>query len=294
MSAIGAGRVYMLAADHRWQWEQFCNANGVSRARIGDVKALIVDAFLSARDRSDAVVRFGSMLLDMQYASAQIARAAAAGIAVGTPAEKAGAFPLAWPRGDAFAHEPPGAFVKVLVKDRSDYDPALRDGQFEKLLALQQWCRTYRVPLLIEVLVPQGNDPEESFERIGRPAMLAQSVRDSYARGLEPAFWKVEGTTNASGAAVVEAAIAERPACRQIILGKDADPRLIAQWFATAAKCRTAAGFAIGRSVFWKPGTAFLTGAMDAGGAIDAIATNYLALIDLWEAAIPRMSGPGL
>ena len=289
MSAIGTERVYMLAADHRWQWEQLCDANGVSRARIGEVKALIVDAFLSARDRSDAVARFGSMLLDPQYASAQIARAAAAGIAVGTPAEKAGVFPLAWPADDPFAQKPPGAFVKVLVKDRTDYEPAVRNGQFTKLVALQQWCRTHGIQLLIEVLVPQGSDSEETFERTGRPAMLAQSIRDCYARGIEPAFWKVEGTTNATGAAVVEAAIAERPACRQIILGKDANPRLIAQWFATAATCRTAAGFAIGRSVFWKPGTAFLTGGMDARSATDAMAATYLSLIDLWEAAVPRM-----
>jgi 5-dehydro-2-deoxygluconokinase len=288
MSTIGADRVYMLAADHRWQWEQFCDANGVARGRIGDVKALIVDAFLSARDRSDAVVRFGSMLLDPQYASAQIARATAAGVAVGTPAEKAGAFPLAWPSDDPFAAKPPGAFVKVLVKDRTDYEPALRDGQFEKLLALQQWCRTNGIPLLIEVLVPQGNDAEETFERTGRPALLAQSIRDAYARGIEPAFWKVEGTTNTAGAAVVEGAMAERPACRQIILGKDADPTLIAQWFATAAKSRTSVGFAIGRSVFWKPGTAFLTGAMEARAAIDAMAATYLGLIDLWEAAVER------
>jgi myo-inositol catabolism protein IolC len=280
-------RVYMLAADHRWQWERFCDENGVSRQRIGDVKALIVDAFLAARDRSTAVAQYGSMLLDPQYASAQIARATAAGVAVGTPAEKAGAFPLAWPSDDPFASEPAGAFVKVLVKDRTDYEPALRDGQFARLLLLQQWCRAHRVPLLVEVLVPQGDDGEDTFERTGRPAMLAQSIRDAYARGIEPSFWKVEGTTNAAGAAVVEAAIAESPSCRQIILGKDADPQLIARWFATAATCRTAVGFAIGRSVFWKPGAAFLIGSMDARSAVDAMAATYLSLIDLWQAAVP-------
>ena len=45
-------RVYMLAADHRWQWEEFCDARSIPRARIGEVKRLAYDGFLLARDRS--------------------------------------------------------------------------------------------------------------------------------------------------------------------------------------------------------------------------------------------------
>jgi len=45
----------MLAGDHRWQWEQFCDERRIDRARIADVKGLIVDAFLKARERSSDV-----------------------------------------------------------------------------------------------------------------------------------------------------------------------------------------------------------------------------------------------
>ena len=31
-------RVYMLAADHRWQWEEFCDARSLPRERIRDAK----------------------------------------------------------------------------------------------------------------------------------------------------------------------------------------------------------------------------------------------------------------
>lgn len=283
---LGSERVYMLAGDHRWQWEQFCDERRIDRARIPDVKGLIVDAFLQARRRSSDVRQSGSLLLDPQYSSAHIARARQAGAAVGAPAEQAGAFPLEWPSATPFAAPPPGSFVKVLVKDRIDYAGALRDAQFEKLKELQQWCRASAAPLVIEVLVPRDKEPEQTFDETERPAMLAQTIGDAYQRGIEPEYWKIEGTTSAAGAAAVDRAIAERPACRQIILGKAADPSLIARWFATAAKSSSASGFAIGRSVFWSPCCRFLEGQSRAADAIDEMTATYLSLVDLWRAAV--------
>ena len=271
--------IFILAGDQRWQWEEWCDAQRVDRSRIPDVKALIVDAFFAARDRSTAVAQSGALLLDPQYSTPQIARALAAGAQVGAPVERAGSFPLEWASADPFAARPPGSFVKVLIKDRTDYADAVRAGQFEKLLALQAWCRSYDAPLLVEILVPrEGDEREDEFEERRRPAMLAQSIRDAYARGLEPDYWKIEGTTSEAGAALVEAVIAERNG-RQIILGKGAERALIAKWFAAAASSRTLSGFAIGRSVFWKPGTAFLSGTLSAERAVDEMASTYLSLV---------------
>ena len=86
----------MLAADHRWQWEEFCDARSLPRERIGDVKRLARDGFVLARQRSPAARDFGALLIDEQYSSAVIAKGLKAGLTVGTPAEKAGAVPLAW------------------------------------------------------------------------------------------------------------------------------------------------------------------------------------------------------
>jgi myo-inositol catabolism protein IolC len=81
-------RVYMLAADHRWQWEEFCDARALPRERIPEVKRLAFDGFLLARTRSAAVRDFGALLIDAQYSSAVIADAMKADLDVGTPAEK--------------------------------------------------------------------------------------------------------------------------------------------------------------------------------------------------------------
>src|SRR6476469_8972956 len=105
---LNTSAVYMLAGDHRWQWDEWCDANGVSRERIPEVKDLIVDAFLAARLESPQVARDGALLLDTQYGAAAIARARREGVTVGSPAERAGAFPLEWPQGD-FAARLPGS-----------------------------------------------------------------------------------------------------------------------------------------------------------------------------------------
>jgi len=275
-------RVYMLAADHRWQWEEWCDARQIPRERIGEAKRVAYNGFLLARDRSPNVREFGALLVDAQYASPVVADALEAGLDVGTPAEQAGAFPLAWST-DPFERALTGAFVKVLVRYRPDDEEAIRDGQWQKLDALQTWCRGAGKPLVVEILVARRGEAEDEFEAVGRPAMLAGFIREAYRRELTPQFWKIEGTLAREGARTIDRAIAANAACRQIILGKAAEIATIGRWFAAAADSPTASGFAIGRSVFWEPSAAFLSGAKTAEQAAADIAGNYLQLVDVWR-----------
>ena len=275
-------RVYMLAADHRWQWEEWCDARQIPRERIGEAKRVAYNGFLLARDRSPNVREFGALLVDAQYASPVVADALEAGLDVGTPAEQAGAFPLAWST-DPFERALTGAFVKVLVRYRPDDEEAIRDGQWQKLDALQTWCRGAGKPLVVEILVARRSEAEDEFEAVGRPAMLAGFIREAYRRELTPQFWKIEGTLAREGARTIDRAIAANAACRQIILGKAAEIATIGRWFAAAADSPTASGFAIGRSVFWEPSAAFLSGTKTADQAAAEIAENYLLLVDAWR-----------
>jgi 5-dehydro-2-deoxygluconokinase len=279
---LNSDRVYMLAADHRWQWEEFCDARSLPRQRIADVKRLAYDAFLLARQRSSAVRDFGALLVDAQYSAGVIAEALQGGITVGTPAERAGAIPLAWAT-DLFPAALTGTFVKVLARYRTDDDPGVLAEQWTKLEALQAWCRGAKKPLVLEVLVARTQEPEDAFESSGRPAMLAAFIADAYRRGLTPEFWKIEGTLASQGARTIDTAIAAHPACRQIILGKAAELSTIDRWFAACAASATACGFAIGRSVFWEASAAYLTGATTAGQAAAMICDNYLHLVAAWE-----------
>jgi 5-dehydro-2-deoxygluconokinase len=276
-------RVYMLAADHRWQWEEWCDAHDVSRNRIAAAKDLARRGFVLARERSPAVRAHGALLMDAEYGADAIAAAAADGVDVGTPAEKAGAFPLAW-ASEPFSRSLIGNFVKVLVRHRTDHPASVTRAQIDKLLQVQEWCRAAGKPLVVEVLVPRDGESEDAFEAAGRPAMLASFIRGCYDAGVAPAFWKIEGTMSADGARTIDAAVRERPEGRQLILGKAAALEAISAWFAAARQNASAAGFAIGRSIYWEPCVEFLSGRTNEVDAVESICTNYLDVIGAWEA----------
>ncbi len=266
----------MLAADHRWQWEAWCDAHRVPRTRIADAKRLALDGLLLARQQSAAACRHAAFLVDQQYGEAEIARARRAGLVVGTPLERAGAFPLEWAE-DPFWNAAPGDFAKVLVRHQTEWTDAIHQAQLDKLRTLGDWCRANGRVFLVEVLV-MTTDAE-------RPAVLARVIRDAYARGVVPDYWKVEGTTSADAMAVVESAVAEEPDTRIVILGKAAGFDTIAAWFRASASAPRAVGFAIGRSVYWEAAADHLSGAIDETAAVGRIADSYLRVIDAWTAA---------
>lgn len=277
--------VYLLAADHRWQWDEWCDSHSIDRSRIGEAKALALDGLLRARTRSNAAREGGALLVDQQYGADTLSRARAEALSVGTPAEKPGVFPLEW-TADPFWRAVPGDFAKVLIRDRPEWSAESRNDQFEKLRQLADWCKERGTPLLLEVLIPRKDEPEEEFEAEGRPRLLAHVITDAYTRGVVPDFWKIEGTTDAGAMAVVDDAISVEPSSRLVILGKGAGFDLIDDWFRAAAPARSAAGFAIGRTVYWKPATEFLLGRTDRETAIASVCENYLRVIDSWTSIV--------
>jgi 5-dehydro-2-deoxygluconokinase len=274
-------QVFMLAIDHRWQWEEWCDAERVDRARIPEIKSLAVEAFLAAREQSPEVRRSGALLIDLTYGRAAFDAARAAGVRTGTPAERAGAFPLEWTA--PFADALPGDFVKVLVRHRSDVDPAIVATQRRQLLELQAWCAKTETPLVLEVLVAPAKGEEAGFDVKGRPPLLAAYIRGAYAEGLLPAYWKIEGMPDRASLARIDEAIREREGPRQLILGKGAGMDAVRQWFASAAGAATAAGFAIGRTVYFGAAADWVNGKASRDAAIARIAANYVAVIDLWQ-----------
>ena len=193
----------MLAADHRWQWEEWCDARSIPRTRISEVKQIAADGFRLARDRSSAVREFGALLLDAQYSSEVIAGALAAGLTVGTPAERAGAFPLTWST-DPLADALIGTFVKVLVRFRPDDSEEIREGQWEKLAALKQEKARFEAALPTVMVMQEMPEPRPTFvlrrgaydaptEKVERgvPAVLPPLLKEFPNNRLGLANWLV-------------------------------------------------------------------------------------------------------
>ena len=277
--------VYMMAIDHRWQWVQWCDERRVDHARIREIKRLAADAFLLARRDSNDVLDFGVLLVDLVFGPEAFARARAGGATAGTPAERAGVFPLEWT--DTFDKALPGAFAKVLVRHREDLPPDVVEAQLTMLEDLQQWSSAKGKPLVLEVLVT-GAAEDAAFEREGRPRLLAEYIRRAYARKIVPDYWKIEGVPDADAMRIVDAAILEREGPRQLILGKGAGLETVGRWFESARGAASAAGFAIGRTVYWEPACEYLLGRAAADDAVHRMAANYLAVIELWRRARAR------
>ncbi len=281
--------VYMLAIDHRWQWEEWCDANSVDRSRIPAAKELAAEAFLDSRRRSTAVQASGALLVDLTYGRTAFDAVRDAGVVVGTPAERAGAFPLEWT--DTFDRALPGAFVKVLLRHRSDLTPEVVTRQREQLLDLQRWCAASSKTFVLEVLVSPAAGEESGFDSARRPQLLAEYIRESYGVGLVPDFWKIEGMPDRACLQVVDAAIRLAEGPRQLILGKGAGMDAVRIWFRAAAGAATAAGFAIGRTVYFEPAGEWLRGKLSRQDAIGRISDNYEAVITAWESSHPAAPG---
>ena len=279
MSTLSAP-VYMMAIDHRWQWVQWCDEHRIDHGRIREVKRLAADAFLLARRDSDDARQSGALLVDLTYGVEAFARAKAGGVTPGTPAEKAGVFPLEWT--GPFDKTLPGSFAKVLVRHRVDTPPGTGDAQMQMLQELQSWCHGNSRPLVLEVLVSASSE-DASFEREGRPRLLAEYIRRAYARGIVPQFWKIEGVPDTQAMRIIDDAIVERAGPRQLILGKGAGLDAVSTWFEAARGAASPAGFAIGRTVYWDAACQFLLGQRAADDAVHEMAANYLEVIRLWR-----------
>jgi 5-dehydro-2-deoxygluconokinase len=273
--------VYMLAIDHRWQWEEWCDTNGVARTRIPEIKSLAAEAFLAARQSSGIIRRSGALLVDLTYGRAAFDTAQAAGAVTGTPAERAGAFPLEWTA--PFDEALRGDFVKVLVRHRSDVSREVVESQQQQLLSLQHWCVERKKPFILEVLVAPATGEEAGFDSNGRPQLLASYIRDAYAIGMKPDYWKIEGMPNREALTIVDAAIRTVQGARQLILGKGAGMEQVRGWFESAAGAATAAGFAIGRTVYFDAASAWALDRISRDEAIAGIKGNYEAVISAWE-----------
>lgn len=276
-----AESVWMLAIDHRWQWEEWCDQQRVSRERIPDIKSLAAQAFLAARAAFAPIRESGALLVDLTYGRDAYEAASAEGVRMATPAERAGAFPLEW--NGPFERWLPGAFVKVLVRHHAGLEPAVVAAQRRQLLDLQRWCEGAGKALVLEVLVSPAPGEEADFDASGRPRHLAAYIRESYAEGLMPAFWKIEGMPDTAAFAIVDDAIAEVEGTRQLILGKGAGMTAVRQWFSAAAGGRTSAGFAIGRTVYFEPASLWALGELSRELALERIARNYRDVIDAWQ-----------
>jgi 5-dehydro-2-deoxygluconokinase len=275
--------LYVLAYDHRSQFEDMAREAGADAARIPALKKLI-NGVVADLESSDASVRGKlGVLIDGRLGEAALHDATGRGWWLGRPVERPGSRPLRFDGthslASQLAHWPREQVVKCLVFYHPDDPEALRAEQEEWLQQVWEATRASGHELLLEVIPPRemAGDPGEATVR---------AIRRFYGLGFRPEWWKV-GVMAAQHWQALDALVAERdPYCRgAVILGLSQPLDQLVAGFAEARRSRIVRGFMIGRSVWAEASREWLAGRIGDAEFQARVAANFRQLIDGWRAA---------
>ncbi len=270
----------IFAFDHRLQLEEMA---GYTPAKGGAFKELC----LAAAQAVQAGRPGYGILCDNRIGRAALHAASGTGLWIGRPCEWPGSRPLAlepelgadcgglvqWAREDV---------VKVLCFCHPDDDAATRAAQEETVRRLWQASRRNNLEFLLEIIPSKVGPVTEGT--------VATLIRQFYAAGIYPDWWKLEPMAARAGWAMACAAITENdPHTRGIVvLGLDAPEAALAASFAVAAEFPLVKGFAVGRTIFGDTARKWMQGQSSDAEAIAEMAGKYRKLCDIWDAQRER------
>ncbi len=175
-----------------------------------------------------------------------------------------------------------GHVVKVLCFCHPEDDAATRAAQEDTVVRLFHACRRNRLEMLLEIIPSKVGPVEDDTS--------ARLIRQFYARGVYPDWWKLEPFATEAAWAKACAAITENdPHVRGVVvLGLDAGEAELEQSFRLAARHDLVKGFAVGRTIFAEAARAWFKGGMTDEAAIAMMAGKYARLCAAWDGARGR------
>ena len=267
----------VFAFDHRAQMEQM---DGYTPGKGGAFKRLCLDAALRVQASRPGY----GVLCDGRIGRAALHAASGTGLWIGRPCEAPGSRPLALEPSlgldcgelEEWARE---QVVKVLCFCHPDDAPELRARQEETVKRLFGAARRNGLEFLLEV-IPSKVGPVDD-------ATTATLIRQFYAAGVYPDWWKLEPLTTAVAWEQVVAAIEEHDRRTRgiVVLGLDAPEAELAASFRVAAAHGLVRGFAVGRTIFGDAARAWMKGEVDDAAAVSRMAERFARLCDTWDAA---------
>lgn len=295
--------LFILAFDHRGSFLKMAGIRGElteeGAARVRDAKAVIFEGFRRAV-QAGVPREAAGVLVDEQFGAEVARQARAEGYVLAMPVERSGQDEFDFEYGDAFgehveAFDP--TFAKVLVRYNPAGDAALNRRQVERLRRLSDWLHTRGRKFLFELLVPptpeqlrRVDGDEARYDREVRPDLMVRAIAELQEAGVEPDVWKIEGLDRREDCVRVSEQVRaggrDRVAC--VVLGRGADEQAVVRWLEAAAGVVGYVGFAIGRTIWWDGVRAYLEGQASRDAAAEAIKTNYLRMVDVYQAAVAR------
>ena len=280
---LGKPRNYplqVLAFDHRTQFEDSCKQHNQPTSRITEFKSLVFEGFKKvATERPDLPL---ALLVDPQYGADILQDSAYASYSVGAPIEQAGSYPVEWLCGEEL-HEhllsrPSEWFIKVLWHYHTDLPAAEKERQLIQLKRLEEICQLLDRRLMLELILPAHLSQDGNA--------MAAAIDEVYEAQITPFWWKIMALDTKMEWQHVTAALDRHDSeAGIIVLGKNAPLETFPAWFKTLRSTPHTCGFAIGRSIFWQPWESFVSGSMAPDEIPSIIEKNYVAVLEMWEAA---------
>ncbi|AUH64430.1 bifunctional 5-dehydro-2-deoxygluconokinase/5-dehydro-2-deoxyphosphogluconate aldolase [Paracoccus zhejiangensis] len=267
----------VFAFDHRAQLEEM---PGYTPARGGAFKRLCLQAALQVQGGRPGY----GILCDSRIGRDALHAASGTGLWIGRPAEWPGSRPLAlepelgpdcgglqeWARENV---------VKLLCFCHPEDAPELRAEQEATVRRLFTAARRNGLEFLLEI-IPSKSGPVDDRS-------TATLIRQFYAAGIYPDWWKLEPmTTRAAWQNAIDAIESHDRHTRGIVvLGLDAPEEELAASFEVAAGFPLVRGFAVGRTIFGAVARAWFEEDLSDAEAVAEMARRYGRLCDIWDKA---------
>ena len=282
----------VLAFDHRSQFEEIAARYDASHERIPAFKALVARAAARGHAAARALhpqrhpgLPFpdAGVIVDGRFGEEVLPPLTGVGLWVARPVELPGSRPLDFEDGGnvglALRTWPQEHVVKCLVFHHPDDEAGLAAQQIATVASLAQACHLTGHELLLEVIPPRGTPGDDET--------LARAMRQFYAAGVEPDWWKLPPPASAAAWRHIEEVIATHdPLCRGVLLlGMEASEQALREGFRVAAGEPICKGFAIGRSLFAEAAHGWFAGTLDDDAVVEQVAASYQRLIHFWNDA---------
>jgi 5-dehydro-2-deoxygluconokinase len=292
--------LYILPFDHRGSFETgMFGWHGAltpdQTSQIAAAKQVIYDGFKTALAAGVDPANAG-LLVDEQFGSAILHDAAGQGYHFACPAEKSGQEEFDFEYGEDFAAHIEAfrpTFSKVLVRYNPEGDAALNRRQSARLRRLSDYLQTQsRSLFMFELLVPaeksqldKVDGDKKAYDLVIRPQLMVQTIQELQDAGVEPDVWKIEGLDRREDCEkiVVAARRNGRDKVGCIILGRGENDEKVRSWLTTAAAVKGFIGFAVGRTDFWDPLSAWHNHKEPMVAAVNEIATRFRNFVTLFE-----------
>jgi myo-inositol catabolism protein IolC len=270
-------------------------------ARFEAGKGLIFRALEHVLDAGALEPKHTGVLVDEMY-GARVARAVSGRggllfmpVELSRPAFDGDTPELEFEYGDAFADHL-AAFpidgVKILVVHNPSMPPDRRGRQAARCRQVMDWAREHSVPFMLELLTPPTSDQlrqaggtRKQYDATMHAALVAGAIEDLRQAGVEPDIWKLEPLPAvADYRAIAQLCRAGgRTAVTCLLLGGGADINLVERWLSDIRRVEGFSGFAIGRSLWKEPLTAYYAGGTLEEATVKAIADRLARLITVFR-----------